>query len=249
MDRCDFERLNRIEGEYAEVQFDMRLLKDEAHRETTNFGPTSTPSGKRVARPFLRSVVAQQEKIKRDRYIRERLLKEKRLEQQRLERKEDDLNKLLDTRGGQGTPHKAHRSKRSMSALFSLMRPISTAFSSDSNSVSVRRSPSELDFTPSHKPAFVLSLVDAHVAAFINNEKSYTFQVDTEDGGHYLFQALNKSDLNLWIKAISTAVQSYAQRRLTYIGDSSQLQFTDPMQSGSAAPVQDPGAGTNFFHF
>ena len=79
------------------------------------------------------------------------------------------------------------------------------------------------------------------------NEKSYTFQVDTEDGGHYLFQALNKSDLNLWIKAISTAVQSYAQRRLTYIGDSSQLQFTDPMQSGSAAPVQDPGAGTNFF--
>lgn len=242
MDRCDFERLNRIEQDFADLPLDMRMLKDDAHREAMNMGPNSTPSGKRAVRPFQRSVMAQQEKIKRDRYLRERLLKEKRQEQQRLERKEDDLNRMMDTRGGLGTPHKQHRSKRSMSALFSLMRPISTAFSSDSTGGPVRRSPADLDFKPTQKPAFVLSLVDARVAAFINNEKSFTFQLDTEDGGHYLFQALSRNDMHQWIKAISTSVQSYAQRRLTYIGDASQLQFSDHLQPRPIA-AQEPGAG------
>lgn len=242
MDRCDFERLNRIEQEYGDVPLDLRILREEAHREVSSHGPSSTP--KKAVRPFQRSVLLQQEKLKRDRFFRERLVKEKRQEQQRLERKEEDLNRAMDVRNQSGSGHKAHRSKRSMSALFSLMRPISTAFSSETTTMSPKRSPAELDFTPTHKPALVLSLVEARVAVFINNERSFTFQLDTEDGGHYLLQALSRNDLNQWISTINTTVRMHAQRRLTYLGNASQVKFTDHMQPRPVTASQDPTAGS-----
>ena len=135
-----------------------------------------------------------------------------------------------------------------MSALFNLMRPISTAFTSESglvasghhhsnssNNIGLRRTAAELDFTPTNKPALVLSLVDAKVMAFINNERSFTFQIDTEDGGHYLLQAMTKSDMGNWVQAISGVVKSYAQRRLTYLGGGQGV-FVDP--------TSGPGAGS-----
>ncbi|KAH8112731.1 hypothetical protein DFH11DRAFT_473608 [Phellopilus nigrolimitatus] len=241
MDRCDFERLNRIEQEFGELSLDLRALREEAQREAASSGHPST-SGRRSHRPFQRYVLAQQEKIKRDRYTRERLLKEKRSEQQRLERKEEDLNRAMDLRNQvQAAGHKHQRSKRSMSVLFSLMRPISTAFTSESGA-GPRRSAAELDFTPTHKPALMLSLVDARVTAFINNERSFTFQLDTEDGGHYLLQALSKGDMHHWLQMISTAVRSHAQRRLTYMGDLSQLQLADHVQPRPVTLSRDPKA-------
>ena len=244
MDRCDFERLNRIEQEVNAQKIDLRSLREDAMRESMSGSYSTTPS-KRTYRPFQKLVNAQQEKNKRDKYIRERLLKEKRLEQQRQERKEDSLNRAMDIRGHASGAHaNKHRSKRSMSALFSLMRPISTAFSSDSYSVSHRRSPAELDFTPANKPALVLSLVDARVVAFINNERSFTFQLDTEDGGHYLLQATSKAEMNQWMSIISSTVKSHAQRRLTYLGDPSQLQMPDHLQTRLSPQSEDPNAGT-----
>lgn len=246
MDRMDFERLNRIDQEFSEVAFDLRVLRDEAQREAASLGPLPTPSKKGGPRPFHRAVLAQQEKIKRDRYLRERLMKEKRHEQHRLERKEDDLNRAMDPRSqAQSGGQKHQRGKRSMSALFSLMRPISTVFTSESG-VMPKRSAAELDFSPTQKPALVLSLVDAHVTAFINNERSFTFQIDTEDGGHYLLQALSKGDMSGWMQTISTAVRTYAQRRLTYMGGSSPLQFTDHVQPRPVTASRDPKAGKAF---
>ncbi|KAI5119639.1 hypothetical protein M0805_009001 [Coniferiporia weirii] len=241
MDRCDFERLNRIEQEFGALPIDFRALKEEAQREMAITPPVSTPS-RRGTRPFQRSVLAQQEKIKRDRYMRERFLKEKKQEQQRLERKEDDLNRAMDNRyQSQPGGVKHQRSKRSMSALLNFVRPISTAFTSES-SVSLRRSPAELDFVPAHKPALMLSLVESRTAAFINNERSFTFQLDTEDGGHYLLQALSKNDMNQWMQTINTAVRSHAQRRLTYMGDTSQLQVSDHIQPRPVTASRDPRA-------
>lgn len=243
MDRMDFERLNRIEQEFSEVSLDLRILRDDAQREAMSIGSFATPSKKREVRPFQRSVLVQQEKIKRDRYMRERLMKEKRLEQQRQERKEDDLNRAMDSRNpAQSGGQKHQRGKRSMTALFSLMRPISTAFTSESN-VGPKRSPAELDFTPTHKPALVLSLVDAHITAFINNERSFTFQIDTEDGGHYLLQALSKNDMSQWMQMISTAIRTHAQRRLTYLGNPSQLHVADHVQPRPITASHDPKAG------
>ncbi|KAL5486267.1 BEM2 [Sanghuangporus weigelae] len=245
MDRMDFERLNRIDQEVSDVVFDLRVLRDEAQREAASLGTPQTASRKSGPRPFQRAIAMQQEKIKRDRYMRERLMKEKRHEQQRLERKEDDLNRAMDMRGGNsqsGAGQKHQRGKRSMSALFSLMRPISTAFTSESG-IAPKRSAAELDFTPSHKPALLLSMVDAHVTPFINNERSFTFQIDTEDGGHYLLQALSRNDMNQWMQTISTSIKAHAQRRLTYLGNASPIQVSDHLQqSRPLTASHDPKA-------
>lgn len=245
MDRCDFERLNSIEREASEIQLDFRAIRDEAHRESYAFGPQSTPNNKRNLRPFQRHVLAQQEKLKRDKNIRDRLVKEKRLEQQKHDRREEDINRAMETRKYAQAAHKQHRSKRSMSAFFRVMRPISTALSSDSIGPSTqKRNAAELDFTPTQQPALALSLVDARVAQFINNERSYTFQLDTEDGGHYLLQAASKAEMNKWITAIHSTVKSYAQRRLTYIDDSPKPQLSDHIHSRPKTGSRDPVAGT-----
>lgn len=245
MDRSDFERLNKIEQEYSNLPIDLRALREEALHEAAAAGITPMSSKRSQVRPFQRTVLVQQEKLKRDKYMRERLQKEKRQAQQRLERKEDDLNRAMDTRNHlQSSVPKHQRSKRSMSALFNLMRPISTAFTSET-SVPTRRSPAELDFAPSQKPSLVLSLVDSRAAVFINNERSFTFQLDTEDGGHYLLQALSRNDMNEWLETISTSVKTHAQRRLTYMGpgDSNQLQLSDHTQPRPASSSRDPTAG------
>ena len=255
MDRCDFERLNRIEAEIGEVKLDLRHVKEDAQREAASTAMAPTPSRKGGPRPFLKSVLAQQEKIKRDRYMRERLLKEKRHEQQKIDRREDEMNKAMEARQLQaGASAKHQRGKRSMSALFSLMRPISTAFTSDSmglglggagGSAGPRRTAKELDFDVpgANKAAIALSLVDAQVTAFINNERSFTFQLDTEDGGHYLLQAPTRNDMKAWIQAISVAVKTYAQRRMTYIGNSSsQAPVMDQIQPRPVTAIRDPVA-------
>ncbi|KAK0474351.1 hypothetical protein IW261DRAFT_1568669 [Armillaria novae-zelandiae] len=78
---------------------------------------------------------------------------------------------------------------------------------------------SELDFfTPAGKPVLVLSLIDTRVVEFINNERSYMFKVDTEDGGHYLLQAMNQWDMSKWLETINWVSKIAAKRRLTYIG-------------------------------
>ena len=76
------------------------------------------------------------------------------------------------------------------------MRPILRAFVSDTTlSMGLRRTSSKLDFASSGKPVLVLSVMDPQVAQIINNERSCTFQLDTEDGGHYLLRATSKCDI------------------------------------------------------
>ena len=106
----------------------------------------------------------------------------------------------------------------------------------------VCRSMAELDFSPAGKPALVLSMVDAHVAAFINTERSFTFQLDTEDGGHYLLQATSKVEMNKWVKVINDTSHSYAQRRLTFTGEAPQLQISDQVPARSKTRSRDPKA-------
>ena len=83
---------------------------------------------------------------------------------------------------------KQHLDKKSMSAFFQLMRPISYAFTSDTLLVGGSpdkgpRTRAELDSMPLSKPSLVVSVAGARV---VNNERSFVFQVDSENGGHYL---------------------------------------------------------------
>lgn len=106
----------------------------------------------------------------------------------------------------------------------------------------MKRSPAELDFTPANKPALVLSVAEAQVAQFINNERSFTFQLDTEDGGHFLLQAQNKKDMVQWINKINHVAKTAAKRRLTYMGNNAKLQLSDHLSSRPKTGSHDPTA-------
>lgn len=242
-DRKGFERLNNMEKELSHLQFDARSIKEEAVREGAHANVNGTSSSKKVARPFQRVAASQIEKNRRDKSLRDRLIKEKRLEQQRNDRREDVLNKAM--RGKKATTgNQKHRPKKSMSVLMQFMRPISTAFTTD-GPPAVKRTPEELDFIPTNKPAHVLSLVDVHIAQFINNERSFIFQLNTDDGGHYLLQAMNKRDMLNWIDIINRISNDAAKRRLTYQGNSPKPQLSDHLLNRPSVASRDPTAGKN----
>ncbi|KAJ4468415.1 hypothetical protein C8J55DRAFT_437773 [Lentinula edodes] len=243
INRRGFERLNNIEREIFSIQFDIRGIKDEAYREGAAANAPGTPS-KKISRPFQRLVAIQMDKHRRDKNLRVRLQKEKTQEQFRNEKREEQLDKAM--KGGRrptSVAQKQHRNKKSMSSLFSFMRPISSAFGVDnSHSPVLKRTASELDFTPSGKPTLVLNLTDSSVNHFINNERSFTFRLDTEDGGHYLLQALSKRDMTKWIDTLARVSKIAAKRRLTYIGNSPKPQIADHIHDQPVTATRDPKA-------
>ncbi|KAI1790396.1 hypothetical protein LXA43DRAFT_891223 [Ganoderma leucocontextum] len=241
-DRREFERLNNVEKEVASTHFDLRVIREDAHREAMQ---ASASASKRGHRPFQQLVAQQQEKNRRDRLMRDRLSKEKRQEQQRNDRREEQLNRAMNQRRQNPVMPKQHRNKKSMSsAFFQLMRPISSAFTSDSTpgSSPSKRTPAELDFVPSHKPSQVLSVVNARVAHFVNNERSFVFQLDAEDGGHYLLQTASRQEMKKWIETIERVSKMTVKRRLTYLGQNVKLQMADDLLAKPTVATRDPVA-------
>ena len=244
VDRRDFERLNNIEKEVGVLHFDLRGIKEEAQREALQAQISGSASAKKVIRPFQRLVSLQHEKNKRDKYLYDRLSKDKKQEQLRMERRDEYLNKVMRPRKPMTQAQKQHRMKKSYSsAFFQLMRPISSAFTD--HTLIVKKSPAELDFAPSGKPSLVLSVVGAKVAQFINNERSYMFQLDTEEGEQYLLQALSRQEMTRWVDTITDVSKVAAKRRLTYLGNSPKPQLSDHIIDpvGEPSASRDPTAG------
>ncbi|PPQ71599.1 hypothetical protein CVT24_006459 [Panaeolus cyanescens] len=241
--RRGFERLNNIEKEVLNLQFDHRGIKDEAAREAANPGMNGASSSKKTIRPFSKIVALQVEKNRRDKNLRTRLQREKQQEQAKSEHKNEILNKAMRPRKPLSNIQKQHRNKKSVSAFLNFMRPISSAFGADiSQPLAMKRTPAELDFPTNTKPSLVLSVLDAQVAQFINNERSYTFQLDTEDGGHYLLQAINKREMFKWLDNISRVTKMAAKRRLTYLGNSPTPQISDHIHHHPITASRDPKA-------
>ncbi|KAF8874190.1 hypothetical protein BD779DRAFT_1703980 [Infundibulicybe gibba] len=175
LNRRGFERLNNIEKEVLLLQFEHRGIKDEAVREAIQAPVNGNESARKTARPFQRLILAQVEKNRRDKHLRSRLQKEKVLKQSKTEKRDDLLNRAMRPRKPGTAVQKQHRNKKAC----------------------VKKTAFELDFTPSGKPSLVLSLVDAQITQFINNERSFLFQLDTEDGGHYLLLAPRGSQVHV----------------------------------------------------
>jgi GTPase-activating protein BEM2 len=226
------------------LQFDHRGIRDEAIREASQHLSGAPSSAKKMSRPFHRLVIAQQEKNRRDKHLRTRLQKEKLQEQLKLDKRDEQLTRGIRPRKQGTAAQKQHRNKKSMSAFLHFMRPISSAFGADTSvsSPGTKKTAAELDFMPNGKPSLVLSLVDAHVAQFINTERSFTFQLDTEDGGHYLLQAMNRRDMMKWIETINQVTKMAAKRRLTYLGNSPKARVSDHIHDPIVAS-RDPMAG------
>ena len=242
--RRGFERLSLVEKEVSHIQIDFRAIKDEATREALHASAAVSHSAKKVGKPFHRIVANQMEKNRRDKNLRARLQKEKMYEQARFEKREDVFNKALRSMKPLPAIQKQHRNKKSMSAFLNFMRPLSSAFGTDAfQSPGMKRTASELDFRTTGKPAQVLSLMDAHVAQFVNNERSYTFKLDTEDGGHYILQAMGKREFGKWLETISRVAKSATKRRLTYLGNSPKPVLSDHLHVGPVNASRDPTAG------
>jgi GTPase-activating protein BEM2 len=226
----------------VDAYFDLRSIREEAYREATQ-GPYS--AARKQPRPFYLLVSAQQDKYKRDKSLRDRLSKEKRQEQHKQEKRDEYLNKAMHVRRTPNSGPKYHRTKKSSvsSAFMQFMRPISSAFTSESATPATKRTPAGLDFTPIHKPAMVLNIGDARVSAFINNERSFTFQLDTEDGGHYLLQTMDKGEMKKWMDTIDRVSKTAAKRRLTYMGQHSKVHMSDHLL-GTGDASRNPKAGT-----
>ncbi|KAI9507994.1 hypothetical protein F5148DRAFT_1200141 [Russula earlei] len=227
----DLERLNIIEKEVSKIQFDLRAIREDVHWEASYM--QAGPHPKRSQRPFQKVLVAQHEKNKRDRNLRERLEKERKQEQQRIDKREEYLSKAMNTRRQYTPAQRQQRMKKSGSAAFfqQLMRPISNAFALDHVDVNApRRTAAELDFDPTGKPALVL------------NVRSYTFQLDTEDGGHYLLQAATKAEMTKWTQTIDDVSKTAAKRRLTYIGNSPKPKLSDHIHDRPTTASRDPTA-------
>lgn len=165
------------------------------------------------------------EKHRRDRNSRARLQKEKQTEQSKNEKRGEVLNKAMQPRG--------HRNKKSMSAFLHFMRPISSAFVGDSFSAPVPLG----EWIPSGRPSIVLTLTEARVRPAVNPERAWTFEIGTEDGGHYIVQAVNRSEMNKWLEVIGKVTSMAAKRRLTYVASKPDV----PVDGGAGGTSKDGG--------
>jgi hypothetical protein len=242
--QTDYDRLNNMYSQVSKLEFDFRMVQMDAHRENGQWMQTQ----RRAARPFQSLVMAQMEKHRRDKHLRERLLRERKAEQQRREQRENDINRAMNPKKPIPLPPKPTKSRRTVSsAFFRVMRPISTAFSSENiHSSAQRLTAAELDFQPNSKPSWVINLADAKIAIFNNPERPNTFQVDTEDGDQYLLQSPSRADMNKWINSISNIARSSASKRLTYT-TSLHPKMEDHLTSRGPTSSRHPVASKSLF--
>ncbi|KAG9092063.1 rho GTPase-activating protein [Ceratobasidium sp. 370] len=214
--RADVDRMTSMQREIADSFYELRVLREEAHKENIqNLQLHAQP--RKFVRPFHRTVVEQIEKNKRDKYARERLQKELKAERLVSERREDNIAKAMQPKGQHGQRKKS----RSMSGFFTMLRPISAAWSSEKVSMKPRTL-QELDFEPTGKPSWVLNLAGAQVQDFVNKQRSFLLRLRTEDGGLYYLQAMEQQDMNAWLSRMQETSTNYARRRLTYQGNKSE---------------------------
>ncbi|QRW12962.1 breakpoint cluster region [Ceratobasidium sp. AG-Ba] len=209
--RADVDRMTSMQREIADSYFELRVLREEAHKENMSSPLHSQP--RKFSRPFQRLVMEQADKNKRDKYARERLQKEMKAERLVSERREDNITKAMFPKGQHGQRKKS----RSMSGFFTMLRPISAAWSSGKIPMEPRTL-EELDFEPTGKPSWVLNLAGAQVQDFVNKQRSFLIRVRTEDGGLYYLQAMDQSDESAWLGKMQDTSSTFAARRLTYQG-------------------------------
>lgn len=229
LDKQDADRMTAMLDDSRWILDHPKTVKEEAHKENTF--STSSSQGRRLPRPFSRTIVAQQEKNKRDRQFRDHFSREKKLEQQRLEKQIVTYEKTMTlAKGGSISISKAPKhAKKASSAFFRVVRPLSTAFpfSYNTNTAPPTRqwSLSELDFNPTNKPSLSINLAAARTKAVTGKARSYVFTVDTEDNGRFYFQAINRAEMERWLKAIEKTSTTTAEKRRTYVGPAPPLEL------------------------
>ncbi|RIA95407.1 hypothetical protein C1645_802989 [Glomus cerebriforme] len=189
---------------------DLRNIKDFAIRENSTVRITNTQSKYvKSQKPFNKLVAEQQEKIKRDQKERDRLAKDIRETQNKLQKKS----------------RTNHRPSRVESFIKQVARPLSIAFGSSWQSHNSGNSPNLKNLSgqyhsSSSKAALVINLINSN-ASEASSDFGLTldsvFRIVTEEGGQYLFQALDNDNMNDWIRVINEAAKEGAEKRNTIL--------------------------------
>lgn len=166
----------------------------------------------RSIKPFSKLVSLQVEKMKRDKQAKEFLAKGIKLEQQSRAQREKDGAKMNSEKT---------RSRR-MTAIFRSVRPISTLPGADPSTISSPTVPSPEamknlnDWNPATKPYLVLALSGVEVHPVDNSQRSFVFELSTEDGQRSLFQAKSQEEMQKWIKELVGSGTQIVRSRIAF---------------------------------
>lgn len=206
--RDDLELMERQLADGGMGRWNFRLFRDVASGE----GNKLTKS----VRPFRRLVEQQQEKVRRDRQTRDYVSKGQKAEQQSRLQREKEVARAMDK-------SVSVRTRRMTLNPFRVARPVSTVVPSPPlppSSPSVAALQALREWNPTAKPYLVLSLSGVEVHPYDNGQRSYVFELFTEDGQRSLFQASSHEELQMWISNFRQSKTQIAFRRATFLAQS-----------------------------
>lgn len=211
----------------------LRVLRDVAYGE----GYKTSKSVK----PFSRLVAQQQEKVRRDKTTRDLVTKGQKLEQQGRLQREKEVAKAMDKSISVRT--------RRMTSLFRVSRPLSTAVTSPPlpalpTSPSLHALQSLQDWVPTSKPYLVLTLSGVEVQPYDNTQRSFVFEMATEDGQCSLFQATNVDEFNSWLNHFRRSGTQIAFRRATFLAQTPLAEEAEEVVVKPIAPAPTHIAST-----
>ena len=134
---------------------------------------------------------------------------------------------------------------RRMTSLFRAVRPVSVATSQPS--ATHAPSPGAIqalqEWIPSSKPYLVLALSGVEVHPFDNAQRSFVFELVTEDGQRSLFQASSRDEIRTWIANFRRSGTHIAFRRATFLAQTALAEEPEePVQMRSPSIVFQPAS-------
>ncbi|CAB4373250.1 unnamed protein product [Rhizophagus irregularis] len=196
----DVQHLMNASSHDSNSKSDLRYIKDIAIKENSAIRIASAQSKFKYQKPFNKLVAEQQEKVKRDQKERDRLTKEM---------------------------HKKHQRPRNKSRVESFIKQVARPLSifggpwqshNSGNFTNIKYSSGQSHYTSS-KPALVINLINSVTceASDFGLSLDFVFRIVTEEGGRYMFQALDNDNMNDWIRVINEAAKEGAQKRSTIL--------------------------------
>lgn len=218
-------------------------MREFANRENASFlkhiGPPSSRLGSTVSHSshtgpnaaksivFTKLIAKQQEKAKSDMKDRERIDREWRENQHKLHKKQQEQAKSIEKREKKLLKHQHsasrhhHQSASHLPWINSFLRGLKlTHTNTENQDLSLTNEegfPTPLP-TENMKASNVINLINSTSSvASTYVKRDSVFRIVTEEGGQYLFQAMNDSDMHDWIRSINGAAKEGAARRLTVL--------------------------------
>jgi RhoGAP domain/RasGEF domain/RasGEF N-terminal motif/Pleckstrin homology domain len=219
----------------------------------------STISNKSLV--FGKLVAKQQEKLKADTKERERIDREWREIQHKMQKKQLEQAKTIEKRERKLLKHHGSSHQHQSSHLpwiNSFLRGLKITHTNEQHQELGGMSKDDYHLsdvltvpvvTDNMKASNVINLINSTSSvASTYLKRDFVFRIVTEEGGQYLFQAMNDSNMHDWIRTINWAAKEGAARRLTVLvaqaenkrksGTSDDLKFFDDRQRKKGKEVR-----------